>query len=146
MFLKISRLWFSLLLVFTLLSTLATPALAAGASSKASYTVTFVSAELVSNDHVGNEWETAFTANGKTIEEGESIKLSLSSTASIKLQAEATEHDKIPDIGSAAKTIKVSSIKKELSSSINVTVTENRGRYSGNQSVWKFTYKIAKSK
>ncbi|GGG86821.1 hypothetical protein [Paenibacillus radicis (ex Gao et al. 2016)] len=143
---KISRLWFSLLLIITLLSTLATPALAATASSKASYTVTLVSTELVSNDHVGNEWATAFTANGKTIEEGESIKLSLSSTGSIKLQAEATELDKIPDEGSATKTIKVSSIKKELTSSIKVTVTENRGRYSGNQAVWKFTYKIAKTK
>ncbi|GJM78736.1 hypothetical protein HMSSN139_12320 [Paenibacillus sp. HMSSN-139] len=57
--------------------------------------VTLVSVELVENDHVGNEWYTAASVNGKEIEEGSTVSLSLKSTESLKLKAYAEEQDKV---------------------------------------------------
>lgn len=106
--------------------------------------VTFVSAELTENNHVGNEWYVGASVNGKDIEEGSSVTLNLKSTESVKLVAEAEEQDKIPDTGSGKAAIKVSSITKKISKTINVTVVENRGRYSGNEAKWKFKFTIQK--
>jgi hypothetical protein len=107
-------------------------------------TVTFVSAKLVENDHVGNEWVTEAKINGKVIAEGKSVKLKLKPTDNIKLSAYAEEQDKIPDYNEEEASIKVSSIKKTLNKKLKVIVTENRGRYSGNEAKWEFTFKIAK--
>jgi hypothetical protein len=94
--------------------------------------VTFVSAELVENNHVGYDWYTTAYVNGKQINEGSTVTLNLKSSESVKLKAYAEEQDKIPDIGTTNSTIKVSSITKTKNKSLNVTVVENRGRYSGN--------------
>ncbi|MDQ0088476.1 hypothetical protein J2T12_001882 [Paenibacillus anaericanus] len=99
---------------------------------------------MTENNHVGNDWYLGASVNGKEIEEGSSVTLNLKSTDSVKLVAEAEEQDKIPDTGSADSTIKVSSITKKLSKTLNVKVVENRGRYSGNVAKWKFTFKIQK--
>ncbi|MCM3747322.1 hypothetical protein M3223_08135 [Paenibacillus pasadenensis] len=106
--------------------------------------VTLVSAELVENNHVGNEWWWGSYVNGKELEEGSSVTLTLKSSDTIKLKAEAQEQDKIPEEGAANKSIKVSSVKGTITKSLNVTVEENRGRYSGEQATWKFTFKIQK--
>jgi hypothetical protein len=106
--------------------------------------VTLVSVELVENDHVGNEWYTAASVNGKEIEEGSTVSLSLKSTESLKLKAYAEEQDKVPDSGSANASIKVSSVTKDIHKALKVKVTENRGRYSGNTAEWKFTFKVQK--
>lgn len=118
---------------------------AAGASSKTKVEVTFVRAELVDNDHVGNEWVVAGFVNGKSISEGERMTFTVKSTSSITLKAVAEEQDKIPDKGTKSKTIKVSSLsKKSTESELVVTVTENRGRYSGNTAEWKFIFAVKK--
>ncbi len=108
--------------------------------------VTLVSVELVENNHVGNEWYTTASVNGKEIEEGSSVTLKLKSSESLKLKAYAEEQDKIPESGSANATVKVSSVTKDITKSLKVKVTENRGRYSGNTAEWKFTFKVQKSK
>jgi type IV secretory pathway TrbF-like protein len=102
--------------------------------------------ELVENSHVGNEWYTTASVNGKEIEEGSSVTLKLKSSESLKLKAYAEEQDKIPESGSANATVKVSSVTKDITKSLKVKVTENRGRYSGNTAEWKFTFKVQKSK
>lgn len=104
--------------------------------------VTLVSVELVENDHVGNEWYTSASVNGKEIEEGSTITLDLKKTDSVKLKAYAEEQDKVPDVGSSNSSIKVSSVTKTINKSLKVTVTENRGRYSGNSVEWEFKFKI----
>ncbi len=106
--------------------------------------VTLVSVELVDNDHVGNEWYTTATVNGKTIEEGSTLTLTVKPTDTLKLKAYAEEQDKIPDKGTTNATLKVSNVKKSVSKELNVKVVENRGRYSGNEADWKFTFKIEK--
>ncbi|MNW41705.1 hypothetical protein D3C74_188520 [compost metagenome] len=111
----------------------------------ASATSTFQQATLVSNDHVGNEWAIAAQVAGQSISEGNSVKVKVKSGGSIKLYAYAEEQDKIPDEGEATKNVKVSSVSAKGSTvKLRVTVTENRGRYSGHQAVWEFTYKIKK--
>ncbi|MEK3793825.1 hypothetical protein MKX42_18995 [Paenibacillus sp. FSL R7-0204] len=120
------------------------PLSAAGKTQKVK--VTFVSADLVENSHVGNEWWWGGFVNGEELEEGDSVTLDLSSTASIKLRAEAQEQDKIPDEGSASASIKVSALKDTQNKSLTVKVVENRGRYSGNTASWKFVFKIDKVK
>lgn len=119
------------------------PLSAAGKTTKIK--VTFVSAELIENNSVGNEWWWGGYINGKEVEEGDTVVLNLKSTDTIKLKAEAQEQDKYPDDGAANATVKVSSItNKALNKSMNVTVVENRGRYSGNVAKWKFIFKIQK--
>ncbi|WP_235440134.1 hypothetical protein [Paenibacillus sp. DMB20] len=106
--------------------------------------VTLVRIELVENNHVGNDWYTTAHVNGKVIAEGSTVSLNLKSNSSIKLKAYAEEQDKIPDIGTANASIKLSTIKKTTNKELNVRVVENRGRYSGNTALWKFTFKIQK--
>lgn len=138
---KLATLFF--VMIFAL-SLSAQPLSAAGKTQKVK--VTFVSADLVENNHVGNEWWWGGFVNGEELEEGDSVTLDLSSTASIKLRAEAQEQDKIPDEGSANTSIKVSALKDTQNKSLTVTVVENRGRYSGNSASWKFVFKIDKVK
>lgn len=116
------------------------------ATSTVKLKVTLVRVELVENNHVGNEWYTTASVNGKEIEEGSSVTLKLKSSESLKLKAYAEEQDKIPERGSANATVKVSSVTKDITKSLKVKVTENRGRYSGNTAEWKFTFKVQKSK
>ncbi|MDT3425123.1 hypothetical protein J2Z22_000636 [Paenibacillus forsythiae] len=120
----------------------AQPLFAAGKTVKVK--VTLVSAELVHNEHVGNEWWWGGYVNGKELEEGSSATVDVSSSGSIELRAEAQELDKYPEDGTAKATVKVSSIKSSINKALDVTVTENRGRYSGKQAHWRFVFKIQK--
>jgi len=114
-------------------------------SALKSYKVTFVSATLVENNSVGNEWYTGAQVNGQEISEGSSRTLKLKDSDMITLTVEAEEEDKVPESGEDSKEIKVSSLsKKKTTSTIDVIVTENRGRYSGNTAKWTFAFKIEK--
>ena len=106
--------------------------------------VTLVSAELTENNHVGNEWATLFYVNDTSLEAGESLELKLKKTEKVFLEAYAEEQDKIPDVGSEEYSIKAKDIKKTIKKSLTVTVTENRGRYSGNTATWTFSFTIEK--
>ncbi|OZB97733.1 hypothetical protein [Paenibacillus sp. XY044] len=118
----------------------ATPTTAAADSG---WNVKLVSAQLVENEHVGNEWYFKASVNGKEVKEDGSV--TLKNVSSINLYAYAEEQDKVPDRSEAKKTVKVSTLtKKTQLVEMKVTVTENRGRYSGNQAVWKFTFQISK--
>ncbi|MDO7905901.1 hypothetical protein Q5741_05650 [Paenibacillus sp. JX-17] len=119
------------------------PASAKAKTATSSYTVSLVSETLESNDHVGNEWYTEASAGGRLLEEGDTVTLNVKAGGAIELKAAAIEQDKIPDEGTASKSVKVSSISKTGSViKLKVVVTENRGRYSGNQAVWVFTYSV----
>jgi hypothetical protein len=137
--------WFKLVSVIVIALVIsAQPLSAAGKTQKVK--VTFVSASLVENNHVGNEWWSGGYVNGKELAEGESVTVDVSSTGTIKLLAEAQEQDKIPEEGSATASIKVSTLKTTQNKSLSVKVVENRGRYSGNTATWKFVFKIEKVK
>ncbi|WP_226000626.1 hypothetical protein [Paenibacillus sp. BJ-4] len=132
-------------ILFVVVSLLFNGTYALAASATSTYVVTFQQATPVSNDHVGNDWAIAAQVAGKSISEGNSVKVKVKSGGSIKLYAYAEEQDKVPDEGEASKNVKISTISAKGSTvKLKVTVTENRGRYSGNQAVWEFTYKIKK--
>lgn len=131
----------SLLLLFSLAIPVPFTSAAAG---NVKIKVTLVSMELTENNHVGNEWYTAGSINGKEIAEGSSVVLDLKTTESIKLKAYAEEQDKIPDSAETSVSIKASEVTQTISKAVKVTVTENRGRYSGNTATWKFTFKVQK--
>lgn len=133
----------SIVILSLLVATTATPTFAATKTSK--FTIKFVSAELVENNHVGNEWATEGSVNNKALNEGKSVTLNLKPSDSIQIKASASELDKIPDIGSANLTVKASSITKKTTKSFKVIVTENRGRYSGDTAEWKFVFEISKA-
>lgn len=117
---------------------------AQAAGTTVSVGVTFVGAELVENNHVGNEWETKLTVNGKPLAEGDTVKLKLKSTDNVKLVAKAEEMDKYPDIGTAETKVQVSAIGKAKTKKLTVVVTENRGRYSGSTATWSFEVELTK--
>ena len=114
------------------------------ATKSVKVTVTLVSAELVENNSVGNEWAIGASVNGKELEEGSSVTLNMKPSGTLKLEALAEEQDKIPDYGSKSANVKLSSFSKSTNKTLAVVVTENRGRYSGNTATWKFTFKITK--
>ena len=132
------------LFLLSLLAVLLVQPAAAATAKTVKIKVTLVSVELVKNNHVGNEWYTAAHVNGKEIKEGSTVTLNLKASESIKLKAYAEEQDKIPDVGTANTSVKVSSVSKTTNKTLKVKVTENRGRYSGNTAEWKFTFKIQK--
>ncbi|MFP4974269.1 hypothetical protein ACE6ED_02605 [Paenibacillus sp. CN-4] len=120
------------------------PALAAEKKQKVE--VTFVSAELIDNQHVGNEWWWGGYVDGEEIEEGDSVTVSVPASGKITLTAEAQEQDKVPEEGSSEATVKLSSLgKNTVKKTLDVTVTENRGRYSGNTATWRFVFEIKKA-
>jgi hypothetical protein len=126
--------------------TIALPAQAA-AATKYAITVKFSAVKMVSNKSVGNSWSHIVATSGKTLKTGKSYKLTKKSTESISITCKSTENDKIPDIGSTTITAKVSALKTGTTTyTKNVTVVENRGRYSGNKAVWKYTVTVTKAK
>jgi len=110
-------------------------------TTKYSVTVALKSVKLLSNNHVGNEWSTLFTVNGKKVTK--SLKLKLKTTDTLSIVCKATEKDSSPDIGKATWSIKVKNIKKgTVTYTKTVTVTENKGRYKGNKAKWRFTFTV----
>ncbi|CAH1207647.1 hypothetical protein PAECIP111893_02745 [Paenibacillus plantiphilus] len=139
---RVIRVWMSMLLIIAISCQ---PAFAAKKSSDVKVKVTLVSVELVENNHVGNEWATEATVNGKILEDGDSEKFTLKAGGTLKLKAVAEEQDKIPDVGKSEKSIKASSISGAKKYELKVKVVENRGRYSGKTAHWKFTFKVEKA-
>ena len=115
-----------------------------GNASKIKVSLSY-SAKMTSNDHVGNSWSTYIEVGDATIKKRKSAKLEVDSTDTIKIYCSAIENDKIPDEGSATIEVPVKDLKKGKNTfKTTVIVTENRGRYSGNQAEWSFTVTVKK--
>jgi hypothetical protein len=97
------------------------------------YIVTFKFADLVENNHVGNEWGYSLDINGKTLCLGQKVTLN---SKSLTCKAAVVEHDSIPDKNLTTDKLKLGD------NYISVIVTENRGRYSGNTATWQFTINV----
>ncbi len=92
---------------------------------------------LRSNDRVGNAWETSVTCNGKTITSGDTI--AATSASVVTIEAFVTESDNIPDSGSGAIRLP---LEDGASSSVRISVRENRGRYAGRTAVWELVCSV----
>lgn len=102
------------------------------------YQVTITADEL-SNDHVGNAWQTVYTCEGKPITGSELWTVPLGTTKELTINVTITEKDKWPDVG--AETIPVI-LTDGFQASATITVTENKGRYKGNTALWEIICKV----
>ena len=102
------------------------------------YELTFKT-ELVSNNHVGHEWDITYTHNGKTIQSGYTITQSMDVFTFQSIGVEVREDDKIDDVGTG--TLKVA-ICDGGSGKTKVKVRETHGRYKGNTAVWEITCSV----
>lgn len=85
---------------------------------------------LESNNHVGNSWSYGAFYNNTDIDFEE---VTLSYGSNISIYCEVIENDKVPDVGTGYIYL---SMEDGAQKSITISVYENRGRYSGNRSVW----------
>lgn len=99
------------------------------------YELTFKTEEI-SNDGVGNDWSFTYTYNGKTIQSGYKMRLSLEVFTFRSVQVEVREDDKLDDTGTGTLLF---AICDGGSGKTQVTVTENGGRYKGSTAVWEIT-------
>ncbi|NOQ25486.1 MAG: hypothetical protein GQ564_09005 [Bacteroidales bacterium] len=107
--------------------------------------VRLVSISNISNNHVGNEWSHDVTVNETKLTKYKSLSFKLSETKTLNITVNCTEFDeKYPDYGSNTKIIDLSKIdlSNEYLFAIEVTVTENGGRYKGNKAKWKYSFRI----
>ena len=84
-------------------------------------------AVMQSNNHVGNDWSYARYYNGESVHDG--FQVSGEPGSSVSVEMEITERDKSPDSNSGTATI---TLENGYQTSFDITVRENRGRYSGN--------------
>ena len=96
--------------------------------------VTLLSANLVRNNHVGNEWFWEAKANSKGQDRNDTVHLSVKA---VTLSATVVEQDKIPDVGRGSLRV-----TKSGEYELEVIVRENRGRYSGNTARWVFVFQV----
>jgi hypothetical protein len=102
--------------------------------------------EIISNDHVGNSWGFEGYINDKKINISEKFSLPVSINDKIKYQANVEEYDSIPDKGFKEGYVNVKDIDLKNSSVtyLEVSVRENRGRYSGHKANIRFEFTAAR--
>lgn len=99
--------------------------------------ITLVDAQLIYNQHVGNEWAVWIEVDERIAYPGETIELSRRKAI---LTANAHEgNEKYDDLGQTSVEISQASPGyKEIS----VLVRENHGRFAGGQAKWTFIIKV----
>lgn len=113
--------------------------------SQETFEVQLISISNISNNHVGNEWSHNVTVNEKTLARYKSLNFKRSEISTLVFKVNCIEFDeKYPDYGSNTKIIDLSKIdlSNEYLFAIEVTVTENGGRYKGNKAKWKYSFRI----
>lgn len=100
-------------------------------------------AKMTSNDHVGNSWTKEFIVNDSVFTGTKKIGVNLGDA--IELTCWLTENDTRPDSGRFFDTIEMTEeiLKKGITISGSVSVSENGGRYSGNTAAWEVTFIIS---
>ncbi len=105
--------------------------------------VTLKSRYLSYNNHVGNEWSAFIKANGEYIFYGD-LTINIEDGESLNLEAIAMEDDTVMDYGSVSRTISFNELVSGTATDyiMQVTVRENRGRYTGNTALWVFNIEV----
>ena len=107
--------------------------------------VQLVSISNIYNNHVGNEWSHSVTVNQKALSRYKSLSFKQSEINTLTFEVSCSEFDeKYSDYGNNTHVIDLNKIdlSSEYSFSMEVTVTENGGRYKGNKAKWKYSFKI----
>ncbi len=95
------------------------------------------------NNSVGNEWGTSVEVDGTNIKYG-THTISMKKGDSVRIDVAASENDKVVDYGSNSGYVYYDDIEKGYyyTLELEVLVSENRGRYSGNTAKWIFVIRI----
>lgn len=95
-----------------------------------------ITAELLINNSVGNEWEHNYTYNGQKIHNGFETTKRLEDNDCITILITVIENDRYPDISQDYITVNIQSGETTTKC---ITVYENKGAFKGNYAIWKYT-------
>ena len=113
-------------------------------SRPASFVLTLVEIEQLSNEYVGDDWSHTVQVDGWELQENDQIDLA--SAEAYTITCTSREDDPYyPDSGS--RTLEMSEAEMVTASgeggfSVDVTVREGHGEYAGNQAVWRFHFAL----
>ncbi len=93
-----------------------------------------ITATLLSNHSVGNDWVTRYTCNGEPMQKTTRLLLPIGTTEEVKVEATIIEQDKYPESGTGTLS---ASLCDGVETSTLITVKENRGRYKGHTATWE---------
>lgn len=97
-----------------------------------------ISENLISNIHLGDEFQIYHTCNGKKIGLSDSVEAG----RELVFQTTIIENDSVPDMGSG--TIIITTPPYEQSETITIRVNERGGkRYPNAYAIWQITYSIS---
>ncbi len=94
---------------------------------------------LLSNDSVGDDWQTSVMHNGHPIQSGDLV--TLSPNTDIVLYGEVIEQDAFPDVGNATVILEPDA---HASTETEITVIETHGTYIGNTATWRLHCSITR--
>lgn len=100
------------------------------------YKITY-SIDMISNNHVGNEWGYEVSYNNSIISSGYII--SGEADSSITISSSICEYDSVMDYGTSSVDL---SLTPNFSITDKIIVTENRGRYYGNEAIFEINYYV----
>lgn len=100
------------------------------------YKITY-SINMISNNHVGNEWGYEVSYNNNSISSGYIISGEVD--ASITISASICEYDSVMDYGTSNINL---NLVDNFSITDKVVVRENRGRYYGNEAIFEINYYV----
>lgn len=109
----------------------------------ATFTVS-ISATMVSNDHVGNNWSKTFYVDEKKFTSSTTFTAEVGQVVSI--YGEIVDNDSNPDWGSFRINLTMTEdvFKYGYTETTEVRVRENGGRYSGHYAEWRVVIKVKK--
>ena len=94
-------------------------------------------ASETSNNSVGSDWSFDRYVNGQYTHNGFEITSASGGYATVEMRI--TENDSVPEWGYGSATV---ALQDGFNTSFNITVVENRGRYSGNVATFTVTVKV----
>ena len=98
-----------------------------------------ITATNVFNHSVGRSWQTDYTCEGREVHSGERWTVPSGTAKTLTIGAVLTEEDTYPDVGSSFLSVVM---RDGFETTTAVTVTENKGRYRGNQAEWNVSCKV----
>ncbi len=98
-----------------------------------------ISEKCLFNHSVGREWKKVYTCDGKEIDGRTRFTVPLDTVKTVTVCATFTEEDKWPDV--AWDSFEVL-LQDGFETASTLTVTENKGRFKGNQAGWEINCKV----
>ena len=116
----------------------------ATAHAQRSYLLTFTEAELIRNEHVGNEWARGVWLGEEAMERNQPVRLAAGKRYELSIAAAET-NEKYNDRGDESVELTPALLARALPNGgfyLDVTVTERNGRYAGGKAVWRFYFDL----